>query len=184
MTGLTWNAALSIEGGNKPSGGDSNGYQAVDEVVVVHNSFVNCRKSIYLSKKHGKRKPTGVFANNLVAVLDSKDNRHETLVDAQLETSGVTWQSNFFFGLSSGLANISESADPRLQLKNGAWQPTNASPLLDSATGDYPVAKLDIDGRERSPNARDIGAFEFESNADDKSDRPAGRVGTNFLDVK
>lgn len=66
LTGTTWNAALSILGGQEPTGGSGNGYQAVDEITVAHNSFVNCSRSIFLNRAKGNRAPGGVIANNLV----------------------------------------------------------------------------------------------------------------------
>ncbi|MDB4436245.1 polysaccharide lyase 6 family protein, partial [Akkermansiaceae bacterium] len=66
LNGLTWNAAFSILGGKKPSGGKDNGYQAVDEISVAHNSIINCERSFFLSKAKGKYTPSGLIANNLI----------------------------------------------------------------------------------------------------------------------
>lgn len=181
LTGLTWNAALSIEGGNKPSGGDSNGYQAVDGVRIVHNTIVNCRKSVYLSKKHGKRKPTGVFANNLVVRLQKRDDDPPELVDAELELDGIAWQTNLFFGLPSGVTDGGISADPLLELRDGSWRPTEGSPIIDAATGGYPMVNHDIDGRKRLATARDIGAIEFAVGATEQETQLLNTVGTNYL---
>ena len=169
LTGLTWNAALSIEGGNKKSGGDSNGYQAVDDLVVAHNSIINCARSILLNNKHGKRSPTGIIANNLVVTHDAK----QKLLDAKLSITGLKWQSNLFFGPSEnpeivGMKGVT-SVDPKLKKADGRIRPNATSPVIDAATDGFPFVKSDIEQRPRPASAKDIGA-------DELTEIPAGTV--------
>ena len=179
LTGTTWNAALSIEGGKKTSGGDSNGYQAVDDVKIVHNSIINCAKSIFLNNKHGKQKPTGVFANNLVFVDDAK----KKLLDASLSTEGLNWSQNLFFGaeLDPKLPGIQEN--PQLEAANGRFSLPQTSPAVDAAQGDFDFVETDVEHQPRPKQGRDIGADEFVA---DKVTKPAvlsrEHVGTTFLD--
>ena len=179
LTGTTWNAALSIEGGKKPSGGDSNGYQAVDDIAIVHNSIVNCAKSIFLNNKHGKRAPTGVVANNLVFVDDTK----KKLVDANLPTNGLSWSQNLFFGaeLSPMLPGLRE--DPKFVANKGLFSLSPTSPAVDSAKGTFDFVISDFENQTRPLDAKDIGADEFVA---DKLPQPTvlsrKHVGTTFLD--
>ena len=179
LTGTTWNAAISIEGGKKPSGGDSNGYQAVDDVTIVHNSIVNCAKSIFLNSKHGKRAPTGVVANNLIFV----DDLNKKLVDASLPTVGLSWSQNLFFGaeLLPALPGLRE--DPQLIANNGLFSLSETSPAVDAAKGTFDFVTSDVENRARSSDAKDIGADEF---VDEKLSQPTvlsrKHVGTTFLD--
>ena len=179
LTGTTWNAALSIEGGKKPSGGDSNGYQAVDNVMIAHNSIINCAKSIFLNPKHGKRSPTGVVANNLVFVDDAK----KTLVDASLPTDGLNWSQNLFFGAELAPKLPGLQKDPQLVAANGRFVPAKTSPVVDAAKGEFDFVSSDVDNQPRPANAKDIGADEFDA---DKKRKPAAltrkQVGTTFLD--
>ena len=179
LTGTTWNAALSIEGGKKPSGSDSNGYQAVDDVMIVHNSIINCAKSIFLNNKHGKRKPTGVVANNLIAVNDA----NKTLVDASLSTDGLNWSQNLFFGaeLTPALPGLQE--DPQLVAGGGRFSLPQTSPAVDMAKGEFDFVTTDVENQPRPAEAKDIGADEF---VGDKTAEPTvlsrEHLGTTFLD--
>ena len=179
LTGLTWNAALSIEGGKQASGGSDNGYQVVDDLIFVHNSIINCNKSIFLNSKHGKRAPQGTIANNLIVV----DAPSKILIEAGLPTDSLTWSQNLFFGgeLISAVPGL--QADPKLVAQQGRFVPGGSSPVIDAAQGDFEFVTVDINGRTRRKNAKDIGADEFVNEAVSK---PAAltrkQVGTTFLD--
>ena len=179
LTGTTWNAALSVEGGKKPSGGDSNGYQAVDNVTIVHNSIINCAKGIFLNKKHGKRTPTGVVANNLIVT----DAANKKLVDAGLSTRGLNWSQNLFFGggLDSHLPGLRE--DPKLVAADGRFRLAQASPAVDAAKGEFDFVTSDVENQARPNDSKDIGADEYVSK---KPTQPTvlsrEQVGTTFLD--
>ena len=85
LTGTGWNAAFSILGGNEPSGGTSNGYQSVDDIVVMHNSIINCQQSFLLNKNKGSRNPVGVIANNLIS------SNVAPLITAELSTAKLVF---------------------------------------------------------------------------------------------
>ena len=179
LTGLSWNAALSIEGGKKPSGGDSSGYQAVDDVTIVHNSIINCAKSIFLNNKHGKRKPTGVVANNLIVV----DDANKILVDAGIPTDGLSWSQNLFFGaqVDPKLSGLEE--DPQLVAGNELFNVPQTSPVVDVAKGDFDFVTLDVQNQTRPSDAKDIGADEYVAGKPTKPTVLSRKhVGTTFLD--
>jgi len=179
LTGLTWNAAFSIEGGKKTSGGSDNGYQAVDDLIFVHNSIINCNKSIFLNSKHGKRAPQGVIANNLVVV----DAPSKILLEAALPTESLTWSQNLFFGGKVLRAAAGLQADPKLVEQQGRFVPGESSSAIDAAQGDFEFVTVDINGRERAKNGEDIGADEFVNEAAKTSTALTRKqVGTTFLD--
>ena len=178
LTGLTWNAALSIEGGKQASGGSSNGYQAVNDVMIVHNSIINCSKSIFLNSKHGKRAPQGTIANNLVVI----DNPTKKLLEANLPTKSLTWSQNLFFGGNLPPTIPALQEDPKLEPAGGRFSLGKTSPAIDAGQGSFDFVTVDIDNQLRQ-NAKDIGADELNESAT-KTASPLTReqVGTTFLD--
>jgi len=179
LTGTTWNTALSIEGGKKRSGGDSNGYQAVDDITIVHNSIIHCKKSIYLNDKHGKRPPTGVIANNLVVV----DDRSKILLDAKLAVDNLEWSQNLFFGaeLVPKVAGLRE--DPQLVAAPGRFSLLESSPAVNAAKGDFDFVGVDMENQTRHRDAKDIGAEEFvRERRIHRGILTRKQVGTTFLD--
>ena len=178
LTGLTWNAALSIEGGKQASGGSNNGYQAVNDVMIVHNSIINCSKSIFLNSKHGKRAPQGTIANNLVVI----DNPTKKLLEANLPTKSLTWSQNLFFGGNLPPTIPALQEDPKLEPAGGRFSLGKTSPAIDAGQGSFDFVTVDIDNQLRQ-NAKDIGADELNESAT-KTASPLTReqVGTTFLD--
>jgi len=179
LTGLTWNAALSIEGGKQASGRSSNGYQAVEDVTIVHNSIINCSKSIFLNDKHGKRGPQGVVANNLVAT----NLPTNILIDSALPDDLLGWSQNLFFGGQISAKIPGRRDDPQLVAANGMFQPLNSSPIVDAADHDFDFdfVDVDIDNQPRKAGTKDIGAFEVNTTAERKSMAlTKDQVGTTF----
>lgn len=184
LTGRTWNAALSIEGGKKKSGSSSNGYQSVDDLVVAHNTIVDCANSFFLNDKHGKRAPNGVIANNLVVTRSAEPG----LINARLPVTGLNWQTNLFFGPgeTSGLAGLTGQivADPKLVEANGRYRPGPSSPAVDAASDAPGFVDLDIEQRTRPTLGKDIGADELgAATTGEERSLPldTGRVGAAFL---
>lgn len=184
LTGLTWNAAISIEGGNKKSNGNSSGYQTVDEVIIVHNTIVNCAKGILLYDKHGKRAPRGIVANNLVVAI----NDDQKLIDARLSADKLMWQSNLFFGFNGSpeQAGIKDQlcVDPKLTKANGRYRVAANSPAIDAASDGFDDVKNDIRLQPRPESAKDIGADEFtdgSTNVEPSLPLTVAAVGVSFL---
>ena len=154
LTGTKWNAAFSILGGDENSGGSSNGYQAVDEITVVHNSFFNCKRSIFLNNTKGSRAPTGLIANNLIS------SSHGPLIKDDLDTTKLKWLGNVFHGASVGADIQSVNADLKLREINGLIRPDKASPAADSAVQCNVRVERDIFGQIRPAFSADVGAEE------------------------
>lgn len=183
LTGLTWNAALSIEGGKKKSGATDNGYQVVEGIHIVHNTIVNCSKSVFLNREHGKHRPTGIFANNLV-YLDA--SRKEQLFDVQLATDGIQWTANQCSANKVGIESI-RPANLKMKSTGGLWRlepPIAAGQASGQKVPRFEFVKHDILGNPRKATTCDIGAIEFTSQSPAKSsEHPLvkSQVGTDFL---
>ena len=177
LTGTTWNSALSILGGHKTSGGGDSGYQAVDSIVVAHNSIINCARSIYLNDAKGSRAPTGVIANNLVS------SSTEPLILEELSVDNMQWIGNLLHGAPVGAAVEAIRADPLLKSSDGLFRPGPDGPAADAAISGVSDIHLDMDGQSRPESNRDIGADEVAGAHGDISLGPLGPddVGVSFL---
>jgi len=154
LTGVTWNSALSIMGGKQKSGGKDNGYQAVDDIMVAHNTIVNCRRSIFLNDAKGTRGPTGIFANNLISSSDGP------LITEKLSVNGIKWLSNLMHGAELGAKIEVVDTDPLMKMLGGMYRLSLKSPAIDAAGVIPLVVSKDIDGQIRPDSKLDIGADE------------------------
>ena len=156
LTGEKWNAALSILGGSEPSGGEGNGYQTVDDLSVVNNTLVNCKRSVLLNKAKGSRAPSGLFANNLIS------SSNAPLVTDQLEADKMKWIGNIMHGAAIG-PNISAIAgDPGLAQSGGLWRPSVSGVAVGAAVESGVEVTQDLDGQTRPKTGVDIGADEVD----------------------
>ncbi|MGJ8655930.1 MAG: polysaccharide lyase 6 family protein [Akkermansiaceae bacterium] len=177
LTGTTWNAAFSILGGKQKSGGAENGYQAVDEILVAHNTMVNCKRSIFFNKAKGARAPSGMFANNLVSGSDGP------LITVELSIGGINWLGNLMHGAEVGADVKVISADPQLRLRDGVYRLSVTSPVIGGAVVIPFVVEKDMDGELRPKSGHDIGADEVDGlvgNVATASLRPKD-VGVSYL---
>lgn len=154
LTGTKWNAAFSILGGKQSSGGSGNGYQAVDDIVVAHNSIINCRRSIFFNQEKGKRAPTGVIANNLVS------SRTGPLILEQLSADKMKWTGNILHGPRQGKNTRGVALDPQLSRVDGLYRPSSTGPAANAAVQNVINVGIDIDGQSRPKTRLDIGADE------------------------
>ncbi len=177
LTGTTWNAALSILGGKEPSGGNGNGYQAVDEITVIHNSIVNCKRSIFLNQAKGSRPPTGVMANNLVSSSTGP------LITEGLSAAKLKWIGNLLHGAPVGAAVDVSTSDPQLRVIDGLLRPHASGPAANAAIKHQIHVRLDIDGQQRVDFEADIGADEVAGAIGIMSSAPLNPadVGVSFL---
>ncbi len=154
LNGTNWNAAFSILGGKKVSGGTDNGYQAVDSITVAHNSIFNCRQSIFLNSSKGSRAPTGLIANNLVSSSTGP------LVTGKLSVTGLMWEGNLMHGAAVGAEVPALEADPKLDDDGGLLRPGASGAAVDAAVKCDVKVSTDIDGQARPKSGADVGADE------------------------
>ena len=177
LTGLTWNAAFSILGGSQKSGGTTNGYQAVDNISVMHNSIINCKRSFLLNKKKGSRAPTGTIANNLISSSSGP------LITKDLSIEGLNWMGNLIHGAPVGVDSDAIKSDPKLRRTDGLLRPDPAGPAANAAVKCDVTVITDIDGQTRPETNKDIGADEVSGETGEISSRPLAPkdVGVSFL---
>lgn len=177
LTGKTWNSALSILGGKQVSGGTTNGYQAVDNISIVHNSILNCSRSIFLNKAKGSRTPTGVIANNLISSASAP------LVTADLSPVKLQWTGNLMHGAPIGADLDAITADPMLKETGGILRPDASGPAANAATICNVIVSKDINGQSRSDAGADIGANEVSGASGEIASVPLtpADVGVSFL---
>jgi len=177
LMGTKWNSALSILGGSQRSGGSDNGYQAVENISIVHNSILNCQRSFLLNKAKGSRAPTGIIANNLISSVNAP------LVKADLSPAKIRWQGNLLHGAAIGADVKALTTDPELTMTDGLLRPDAAGAAANAAIRcDIAVAK-DIDGQSRPETQTDIGADEVSGAIGERVFTPLtpADVGVSFL---
>ena len=177
LTGTSWNAAFSILGGKQVSGGNDNGYQAVDEIAVVHNSILNCQQSLFLNEAKGARAPTGLIANNLVS------SSFGSLVTGDLSTAKLTWVGNLMHGAEVDPTLVAITDDPKMSETNGLLRPDAAGPAAGSAVSCGVYVKTDIDGQVRPQLKADVGADQVSGSLGKIVSMPLtpAEVGVSFL---
>ena len=177
LTGTTWNSALSILGGSQASGGTTNGYQAVDDIFIAHNSILNCQRSLFFNKAKGKRTPTGIIANNLIS------SASEPLVKADLSPEKLQWTGNLMHGAPIGAELDAITDDPMLKEIDGLLRPDTSGPAANAAAKCDVAVTEDIDGQARPKTGADIGADEVSGATGEVASVPLtpADVGVNFL---
>ncbi|MFC1619538.1 chondroitinase-B domain-containing protein [Candidatus Neomarinimicrobiota bacterium] len=163
LAGTGFRSAVSLMNGVVDS--PLNQYFQVKDAQVLFNTLVNCRQSITLGLGADSERSLPplrpVMANNVV--YSDLGYYLITVEDAPQEP---LWEGNVMSGVL-GISPIPgvKLADPQLAMsEDGLWRPAEASVVIDSAVGDYPIVTVDMDGQSRE-TAKDIGA-------DESSDQP------------
>lgn len=156
-SGTSFNNGITLMGGNATSGGTSNGYQDVDNILVAFNTIYNADDPIYFNDEKGSSVPTGVVANNLIYSTNG------TLVSGDIAGLGgqIEYEGNVFGGSTVGIT------DPGITVANAdfsasgeLYKPNPSGPAANMASGDYDEIFIDIEARIRPTSAKDVGAHE------------------------
>ncbi len=131
----------------------TSGYQQVDNVLIAHNTIINCIDSIKLDggRSSSSTLPTNVYlVNNVVANADGPI----FLGDIPPSTS---FAGNYFGGDSLGLDTELDGitfGDPLFgQMSDGLFRPSPGSPVIAGGVNDYagfPTVTSDMDGQTRT----------------------------------
>ena len=138
-------------------GSSDSGYQQVDNVLIAHNTIVNCVNSINFAggKTKASRHPTNVtMINNVIA------NAVGLVFINSLEgvPVGSTFANNYVHGGSfadGGFTSLSgfTFTDPLLvKDSKGLYRPSSNSPALSGGSSDFgsfSVVSIDMDGQAR-----------------------------------
>lgn len=136
-----------------------NRYFQVKNALIAFNTFVNCKYNIVIGtgadEELSLNPINSTVANNIFL---GKEN---TVITKISEPENFHCEGNIYYGIeteveSEGFKNI----DPELYFgENGFYRPSETSPAINNAAGNYDFIKNDIDGQERSEQ-KDIGCDE------------------------
>ena len=169
FTGSNFNGGIVL---TKTDGSQAtSGYQQVDNVLIAHNTLVNCTDSIKLEggRSSSSTLPTNVHIVNNVVV----DAVGPVFVGDVPPTT--TFQGNYFDGDSLGLDSAPNGitfGDPSFRVADdGLQRPSSSSPVIGGGVRNYidiDSLSVDMDGQQRSNP--DSGADEVSN--DPITDRP------------
>lgn len=178
-----WFTAIGLMSGSTSAPAD--GYERVSDVMVFHNTIVDCDIPIVVGEGHGaSSRPTAptncLFANNLISSTRGQ------LITHNGSPTNITYSSNIGYGSAVGItATTAEvnTANPSMALSDGLQRPSASGPAADTATGSFPEADVDIDGQGRPSTGKDIGADEVSGQLGGVLRRPltTSDVGASFM---
>ncbi len=155
--GDSFNNGITLMGGNAASGGTSNGYQNVANIVVAFNTIYNSDDPIHFNDSKGTTEPQGQLANNLVYSTNG------TLVSGDISQIGgsITYSGNIFGGSPIGISdNGITNANGNFSASGEIFKPSSSGPAANAATGSFSQVSQDVEGRGRPSSNKDVGAHE------------------------
>lgn len=153
----TFNNGITLMGGDTPSGGTSNGYQYVDNVLIAFNTIYNSDDPIYYNDERGSYVPEVTFANNLIYSTNG------TIVSGDISGLGdeTTYIGNIFGGSTIGVTDDGITNDNSDFSADGEiFKPSTTGPVVNAAEGTYNEVFIDIQGLDRPTTGKDVGAHE------------------------
>ena len=154
-----WNNGITIVAGDAASGGSSNGYQEVDDIVVAFNTIYNSDDPI-LYNDRGNHVSTGLIAYNLVY------SNAGQLIGGDLAGtgSGMTYEGNIFGGSAVGVTDAGITVGDESFVADGELFVPVSGGLSSGAANDAyaELVELDVRGMVRPATGRDVGAHEVD----------------------
>jgi len=155
--GDSFNNGITLMGGGTSSGGTSNGYQNVENILVAFNTIYNSDDPIHFNDSKGNFKPQGVLANNLIYSTNG------AIVSGDISQIGsnISYTGNLFGGSTIGISDngITET-NPNFSASGEIFKPSNSGSAANSATGTFSQVNKDVEGVNRPSNNKDVGAHE------------------------
>ena len=167
-------------------------YGPVNFCVVAHNTVINCGgHGIYIGRANPHSSTTweliptfNDFIGNVVV-----GNRGTLIRDDGSHTT--TWRNNIVWATGEAVPGLEAegiaSRDPKLQVENGVWHPTNASPLKDPPSPNFrdvnqaiPGLDQDAYGQQRDPKP-DLGSEEIGGTKPTRGPLTAEQVGPRWM---
>jgi len=130
----SFNNGITLMGGNAASGGTSNGYQNVSNILVAFNTIYNSDDPIHFNDARGSSVPQGTIANNLIYSTNG------TIVSGDIAILGgqMNYDGNIFGGSPIGIT------DPGITEANGdfsasgeIFKPSTTGPVANASSGTY-----------------------------------------------
>ncbi|UXP32203.1 Ig-like domain-containing protein [Reichenbachiella agarivorans] len=152
-----WNNGITLVGGSDASGGITNGYQKVDDIVVAFNTLYNVESPIFYNDR-SSYDPTGVLAYNVIYSTLSN------IVGGDISGTGqgMTYEGNIFGGSAIGISNAGiTNANANFSASGEIFKPSASGPVANVAGSSYSsTVNYDIEGRARPNSNMDVGAHE------------------------
>ncbi|HAS45130.1 MAG TPA: hypothetical protein DCS93_31900 [Microscillaceae bacterium] len=184
--GDIWNNAITLVGGNTSSGGTSNGYQYVNNILVAFNTIYNADDPIHFNDSRGRTAPQGTLANNLVY------SENGTLVSGDISSigGGITYSGNVFGGSSIGISNAGiTNANANFSASGEIFKPSSTGPAANVGGSTYNTIDTDIERKTRPNSNMDVGAHEVSGGSGSVLNSPiadsnvGAKVGCCFLNA-
>ena len=153
-----FNNGITLMGGDSASGGTSNGYQTVSNVLIAFNTIYNSDDPIYFNASRGSNIPQGIIANNLIYSTNG------TIISGDIGAIGgqMIYDGNIFGGSTIGITNPGiTNANGNFSASGELFKPSTTGPAANSASGTYNQVTLDVEGLIRPINGKDVGAHEI-----------------------
>ncbi|WP_298516338.1 chondroitinase-B domain-containing protein [uncultured Kordia sp.] len=157
----SYNNGITLMGGNTASGGTSNGYQNVSNVLIAFNTIYNADDPIFFNNLQGSNNPQVTLANNCIYSTNG------TLISGAIASIGgaMNYVGNIFDGSPVGVTDpgITE-ANANFAAFGEIFKPTISGPVANAAIGTYNEVGIDIEGYTRPTTGKDVGAHEVDGN--------------------
>jgi poly(beta-D-mannuronate) lyase len=158
LEGNTGGINIGNGGAEVADGAPLTSHDRPDDNVITFNTLINNRRNFYMTpRRSGLGATNTVFANNIIL-----GGGAVALIDGPY--AGGAWSGNIVWGTDGTgdmPAGTFDMVDPLLEPgTDGIFRPRPGGPAIDSAMGDYPAARLDMDGQPRTKR-KDRGADEI-----------------------
>lgn len=187
-TSSSFNNGITLMGGDASSGGTSNGYQTVKNLLIAFNTIYNSDDPIHFNDSRGSNVPQGVIANNLIYSTNG------TIVTGDISSIGglMTYSGNIFGGSTIGITDPGiTNANANFASSGEIYKPSTTGPAVNSSEGNYDEITIDIEGLIRPTTGKDVGAHEIvgaigtPTNPAPINDTAVGNeIGTCYLDFE
>jgi len=158
-TSSQFNSGITLMGGNATSGGTSNGYQNVNNVLIAFNTIYNSDDPIYFNNLQGNTAPQGTIANNCIYSTNG------TLVAGAVAGIGgsMSYTGNIFDGANVGITDPGITvANANFSASGEIFKPSTAGPVANASVGTYNQVNIDVEGFTRPATNKDVGAHEVD----------------------
>jgi hypothetical protein len=167
LRGFTWDAALTVTGGDADSSSTSQSshFRSL-RTSFVNNTLVNNYHNIEIgytnSGNYSKPPKDLLIANNIVVGTENPFFIYYSTPLSQTISGNIMYPSGTAtLGITATTSQVNV-VDPQLQYADSIWRLSSSSPAIDAAPASYSYVVSDIDGQTRS-GAVDIGADEYSS---------------------
>ena len=159
-TSDSFNNGITLMGGNATSGGTSNGYQNVNNILIAFNTIYDSNDPIHFNDSRGNNVPQGTIANNLI--FNTSGNTNIITGDISQIGGNITYDGNIFGGTTVGVTDSGITVDDgEFSASGEIFKPSTIGPAPNASSGTYTQVTIDIQGFNRPTTNKDVGAHEI-----------------------